>query len=141
VQVTDEARYRLRLATGFLEEARQDVGLERWRSCVDNSQLAAENAAKGVLALVAPVGATHDPAVLLRRVLSSGAYPASLEPRVIRIAECAAKLGWSVHVETDYGDYGAMQTPWELFVEADARDALDLAEEAVRLAGELVCGS
>jgi len=141
VQVTEEARYRLRLATGFLGEARQDAELQRWRSCVDNSQLAAENAAKGVLALVAPVGATHDPAVLLRRVLSGGAYPSLLEPRVMRIAECAAKLGWGVHVETDYGDYGTMQTPWELFGEADARNALALAEEAVRLAGELVSGS
>lgn len=86
--------------------------------------LAAENAAKGVLALVAPVGATHDPAVLLRRVLSSGAYPSSLEARVMRMAKCAVKLGWGVHVETDYGDYGTMQTPWELFGEADARGTL-----------------
>ena len=42
----------------------------------------------------------------------------------MRIAECAAKLGWGVHVETDCGDYGTMQTPWELFGEADARAAL-----------------
>jgi hypothetical protein len=29
----DEIRYRLRLAEGFLKEARQDSGLGRWRSC------------------------------------------------------------------------------------------------------------
>lgn len=50
-----EAEYRLRLAEGFLEEARQDVQLGRWRSCVDNSQVAAENAVKATLALIGPV--------------------------------------------------------------------------------------
>src|SRR3990172_6367765 len=59
--VTEEARYRLRLAHGFVEEARQDVGLQRWRSCVDNSQLAVENAAKAVLALLGPVGRNPTP--------------------------------------------------------------------------------
>jgi hypothetical protein len=31
--------FRLALAKGFLAEAEQDLTLERWRSCVDNSQL------------------------------------------------------------------------------------------------------
>lgn len=53
------AEYRLKLAQGFLNEARQDVGLGRWRSAVDNAQLAVENAAKAVLALLGPVGRTH----------------------------------------------------------------------------------
>jgi len=39
----EDARYRLRLAIGFLEEARQDLSLGRWRSCVDNAQLSVEN--------------------------------------------------------------------------------------------------
>lgn len=47
-----DAAYRLRVAQGFLEEARQDIELGRWR----NSQLAVENAAKAVLALLGPVG-------------------------------------------------------------------------------------
>jgi len=36
---SDSIRFRLALADGFLREARQDDELERWRSCVDNSQL------------------------------------------------------------------------------------------------------
>ena len=56
-----EARFRRRLAVGFLEEAKQDLELERWRSCVDNSQLATENAAKAALALLGPVGARTSP--------------------------------------------------------------------------------
>ncbi len=38
--------YRIALAAGFLAEADQDFTLERWRSCVDNAQLALENAGK-----------------------------------------------------------------------------------------------
>ncbi|NLG83298.1 MAG: hypothetical protein GX493_01535 [Firmicutes bacterium] len=36
-----DAAYRLRMAEGFLEEARQDVELGRWRSAVDNGQAVA----------------------------------------------------------------------------------------------------
>jgi hypothetical protein len=41
----EHALYRLMLAQGFLEESRQDVQLQRWRSAVDSSQLAVENSA------------------------------------------------------------------------------------------------
>ena len=41
-----DAEYRLRVARGFLDEAQQDAELQRWRSAVDNAQLAVENAAK-----------------------------------------------------------------------------------------------
>ena len=43
--------YRLALARGFLEEAEQDRELGRWRSCVDNSQLAVEDSGKAVISL------------------------------------------------------------------------------------------
>ncbi len=58
----ESALYRLKIAQGFLEESRQDMQLGRWRSAVDNSQLAVENSAKAVLSLVAPVGKIHNPA-------------------------------------------------------------------------------
>ena len=58
-----DADYRVKVAAGFLGEARQDVTLARWRSAVDNAPLAVENAAKAVLALLGPVGRTHNPAV------------------------------------------------------------------------------
>ena len=44
VKARDEVSYRLALAEGFLAEAEQDLDLNRWRSCVDNAQLAVENA-------------------------------------------------------------------------------------------------
>jgi HEPN domain-containing protein len=133
-----EAEYRLSLAEGFLEEARQDFTLGRWRACVDNSQLAVENAAKAVLALLGPVGRTHNPAVLLRRALQEGRFPGDIREPVEQITEYARLLGPDVHAQSDYGDEGSWKTPWELFGESDAKEALAIADQALRLARELV---
>ena len=127
-----DAKYRLRIAQGFLEESRQDVALTRWRSAVDNAQLATENAAKAVLALVGPVGRTHQPALLLRQALHI--FSPSHQQYVERLSEQAEMLGFDVHVQTDYGDEMEGVTPWELFNEDDARSALTIAEKAVELA-------
>ena len=127
-----DAQYRFRIAQGFLEESRQDVTLTRWRSAVDNAQLATENAAKAVLALVGPVGRTHQPALLLRQALQI--FSPSHQQYVERLSEQAEMLGFDVHVQTDYGDEMEGITPWELFNEDDARSALAIAEEAVGLA-------
>ena len=138
MQINDQARYRIRLAEGFLGEARQDMTLRRWRSCVDNSQLAVENAAKVALALLGPVGRTHNPATLLRQALADNRFPQETQVNVEQIAECAELLGPDIHVESDYGDETGWQTPWELFDESDAYQALNSAESAVSLAKELV---
>ncbi|MBU0491726.1 MAG: HEPN domain-containing protein [Chloroflexi bacterium] len=132
------AEYRLRVAQGFLGEARQDVNLERWRSAMDNAQLAVENAAKSVLALIGPLGRTHNPAGPLRQAVSDGVFAAPHHERVQRLAELAEVLGHDVHVQTDYGDEMGGRTPWELFDETDARQALAMAEEAVRRAEALI---
>mgnify|MGYP000198848194 CR=1 FL=1 len=134
----DSALYRLRVAEGFLDEARQDMSLRRWRSVMDNAQLAVENAAKTVLALLGPVGRTHNPTPLLQQALRDGRLAISAPERVERLAELAGLLGFDVHVQTDYGDEMAGHTPWELFGETDARQALAMAEEAVSLAREIV---
>lgn len=135
----DEALYRCKVAEGFLEEARQDWTLGRWRrSCVDNSQLAVELSAKTALALIGPVGQTHAPAALLYNALNAQKFPDALQAKIRRIAECARSLGPSVHVQSDYGDENTRRTPWELFDRTDAQKALSLAEEAVRLAKEII---
>lgn len=104
---------------------------------MDNSQLAVENAAKAVLALLGPVGRTHNPAVLLRQALREDRFPRAIAAQVERIAEHAEMLGPDIHIESDYGDEAGRQTPWDLFDEADARQALARAEEAVLLARQL----
>lgn len=134
----EQARYRLKLARGFLEEARQDTELERWRSAVDGAQLAVENAGKAVLALVGSIGRTHNPATQLRRLIEEGRFEAAHSENLERLAELAELLGPDIHMQTDYGDEVEGRTPWELFDEADARQALAVAEEAVSLAGQIV---
>lgn len=134
----NDADYRLKLAQGFLDEAHQDVNLERWRSTMDNSQLAVENAAKAVLALIGPVGRTHKPGPLLRQAAQDGTLEISDLTKVKRLAQLAELLGFDVHVQTDYGDEMGGRTPWELFDEPDARQALAMAEEAVKLAQEII---
>lgn len=134
----DSALYRLRVAEGFLDEACQDHRLGRWRSVMDNAQLAVENAAKAVLAILGPVGRTHNPAPLLRQALGDSRLADVDERDIQRLAELAELLGFDVHVQTDYGDEMAGLTPWELFDEADASEALAMAEEAVALARKVL---
>ena len=101
---------------------------------MDNAQLAVEHAAKAVLALLGPVGRTHSPAPLLRQALREGRLAKADPKKVRRLAELSELLGFDLHIRTDYGDEVAGRTPWELFDEADARQALSMAEEAVSLA-------
>ena len=129
-----QVTYRLRLGSGFLDEARQDIDLKRWRSAMDNSQLVVENAAKAVLSVLGPVGRTHFPATLLRSSLATNAWPDAIVPDVERLAQLTELLGFDVHMQTDYGDEADGLTPWELFDEEDARRALEIAEEAFGLA-------
>ncbi len=130
--------YRLRLAEGFLEEARQDVGLGRWRSAIDNAQLSIENSAKAVLAVLGPVGRTHYPAGELRRSVDENKWAERLIAPVQRLMEIAELYGFDVHVRTDYGDETDNLTPWELFDEDDARQALEVAIEAFGMASSVV---
>ena len=41
-------------------------------------------------------------------------------------------------MKSDYGDEETRQTPWELFDESRAKEALALAEEAVSLARQIL---
>jgi len=89
--------YRLALAEGFLAEAEQDVGLERWRSCVDNAQLAIENAGKAVLALFGVAPRTHDPAQQVAAVLRTQVLPAEIQEALRRTLPDLLALGSAEH--------------------------------------------
>src|SRR5712692_10203598 len=65
-------------ARGFLAEAEEDLCSSRWRSCVDDAQLAVENAAKSVIARFGPVPRTHDMSAVLSEHLRLGAVPPEL---------------------------------------------------------------
>lgn len=134
----EDAGYRLKLATGFRDEARQDCDIRRWRSCVDNSQLAVENAAKAALALLGPVGRTHKPGDLLLQAIDQHRFLLTAANPVRRLAGISEMLGWDIHVASDYGDEVDRRSPWELSGDSDARRALDLAEEALVLATSII---
>jgi HEPN domain-containing protein len=129
--VNAEADYRRRLAEGFLKEATEDMRLERWRSCVSNSQLAAENAAKAVLATAGPVGKTHQPSALLRQALTEGRYSEAERVAIEALAAASEALGADVHAESNYGDDARWLTPWEIFGRQEAQTALGQAEQAM----------
>ena len=132
-----DADYRLRLGRGFLAEAEEDLRPSRWRSCVDNSQLAVENAAKSVIARFGPVPRSHDMSAVLSELLRHGTVPPELREGVERLQELSRQLGFEEHVRSDYGDEARGITPWELFQEADAQRAIAIARRAVDLAGRL----
>lgn len=134
----EQVSYRLKLAQGFLNETRQDVDLKRWRSAMDNAQLSVENATKAILALLGPVGRTHNPAEQLRQALNQGVFGGDNLARAQQLAEQAELLGPDVHIQTDYGDEPGGRTPWELFSETDARQALATAEKALQLAQAVI---
>jgi HEPN domain-containing protein len=107
----EEARYRLRLAEGYLQEAEQLLGVSQWRACVSSAQLAVENSPKAVLALVGPLPKSHDlSAMLLDAAGDLGLGEESL-PVLQRLAECARLLGCREHIMTDYGDELAYRSP------------------------------
>ena len=75
MNAADDVAYRFGLANGFLNEAEQDMQLARWRSCVDNSQLAVENAGKAALFLFGVAPKSHEPARQITVLLRQASLP------------------------------------------------------------------
>ena len=124
-----DAEFRLKLAAGFLREAEEDVRLSRWRSCVDNAQMSVENAAKAVIAMRGPVPKVHQLEGALSKLVKDATLK-RLRKEIAILREIAGKLGFEEHVRTDYGDESQYRTPWELFDQESAEQALDLARKA-----------
>jgi len=138
VNWSDEIQYRLELAEGFLHEARQDIELKRFRSCVDNAQLSIENSVKAVLAVFGPVDKTHDPWLGLRDLLrKESVVPSGLREAANELAKLAARFGTKEHFLTDYGDESQFLSPWKLFDEKDAQEAKETAERCFVLSKEI----
>lgn len=134
----DLVEYRLRLAQGFLQEAEQDFTLQRWRSCVDNSQLANENAGKSVLALFGVVPKTHDPAQQIAQILRIQAPSGELRQLMEKMLPELLALGSAEHFLTDYGDEVTYRLPWDLFDKDAAAGALQSARRSLDSARRIV---
>ncbi len=127
----DLVRYRIRLAEGFLAEAEQDFSLGRWRSCVDNAQLAVENAGKTALAFFGVVPKTHDPARQIAQILRNQQVLPAVRELMEKMLPDLLALGSAEHFLTDYGDEVSYKLPWELFDKDAAADALKAARSSV----------
>ncbi len=111
--------YRIALATGFLNEAEQDFTLGRWRSCVDNAQLAVENAGKAALTLFGIAPKTYDPARQIAVVLREQELPANISESILSDGCAGARVrrrcGLQPHVararlrDLETGEHG---WPW-----------------------------
>ena len=100
----DDVKYRLNLARGFLREAEEDFGLNRWRSCVDNAQLSVENSGKAILMLFGVSPKTHEPAKHLAQLMENSEIPAPILQQMRDILPDFLLLGMEEHLMTDYGD-------------------------------------
>ncbi len=133
-----DVRYRLRLAEGFLGEAEEDVRSSRWRSCVDNAQLAVENAIKAVIGRYGPIPRSHDVAGLLDELVKRSDLPPGTAGKLPALKALGERLSYEEHIRSDYGEEGSYRTPWELFGPAEGAEALAAAREAVALARDIV---
>ncbi|MDZ7290669.1 MAG: HEPN domain-containing protein [candidate division KSB1 bacterium] len=129
-----DAEYRLRLAKGFQNEAEQDFQLQRWRSCVDNAQLAVENAGKAIIAIFEPVERTHNPAIKLRQLIDKNLIDTSLLDDLNTALSAFDELGFEEYFLTDYGDEEAYRDPWSLFSEEDAKKAMEITRQCLTVA-------
>jgi len=136
---SDDAKYRLRIAVGFCEEAGRNFNRSEWRACVDDAQLAVENAAKAIISCFHPAARTHEPDKELQDILDTHKNPpADVTAAISAVIVCCQALGWNAHVRTDYGDEATRRTPWELFDEPQAANALQYAREAGQNTGHVV---
>lgn len=134
----DDIKYRLDLATGFLGEAEEDVQLKRWRSCVDNAQLAVENSGKTILMLFGMSSKTHGPAKHLAQLIQDVEIPDSIRDRIKDVLPDFLLLGADEHFMTDYGDESSYKLPWDMFDRESAESALKAARNCKSAAEEII---
>ncbi|MEW6716795.1 MAG: HEPN domain-containing protein [Chloroflexota bacterium] len=127
----DEVAYHMALAEGFLSEAEQDKDLKRWRSCVDNAQLSAENSGKSVLALFQIVPKSHDPAKEIAVIIRNQRLPDSIRDKLQQLLPDLLALGLREHFLTDYGDETTYTLPWDLFTQESGQEALGAARSSI----------
>jgi HEPN domain-containing protein len=135
---SSDTEYRLRLAEGFLKEAREQLKYGLFRAVADAAQLAVENSVKAVIARFRPVPKTHDLDEAIGDLLDEVGFSDVEKSKLSRLRELAESLGFETHIRTDYGDESQHSTPWELYDEHEAREALGMAEEGYRVAEEFV---
>ncbi|MDJ0270459.1 MAG: HEPN domain-containing protein [Aigarchaeota archaeon] len=106
-----------------------------WAGVVEAAQLAAENAAKAVIAHFHIPSWTHDPSGEIMEILSE--ISVEYRDEAGRLAEIARTLA-PEHARTRYGEPLIRKTPGELYNEEKAANILGMAKEAVDMARRLL---
>lgn len=125
-----EVQYRVELATRYLKEAEDAIERRDYRSTVASSQLCAENAAKAIITLYRIPSWSHDPSHELLEVIRH------LRPELRRLAEELAEIARKLapeHGRATYGEPTRGLTPWDIYGEEDALEALSMARRALKL--------
>lgn len=133
----NEARYRLKLAEGYLNKAERFYEEASWHDCVRDAQATVENAGKTIVACFTPVEKSHEPAEQIRVMLEKGLIPAPARAMVVEALPDLEALGWKEHIQATYGDEATFTPPWELFDEAQAEAAIVAARRAAAAAREV----
>ena len=126
----DEVRYRYRLAVNYLRDANEAFNRGDWRGTVANAQLSAENAAKAVIAVYRVPSWSHDPSGELQELVDR--MPRELTDLVIELAGIARRLAPEFGRST-YGEPSMGLTPWDIYTQGDAENALGMAKRAVEI--------
>jgi len=126
----DEVRYRYRLAINYLRDANEAFNRGDWRGTVANAQLSAENAAKAVITVYRVPSWSHDPSGELQELVDR--MPRELADLVIELANIAKRLA-PEHGRSTYGEPSMGLTPWDIYTQGDAENALGMAKRAVEI--------
>lgn len=92
--------------------------------------MAAENAAKAVVAVHQVPSWSHDPSAELLEIVDR--LPEGLREAARRLARIAHELA-PEHGRVTYGEPARGVTPWEVYGRGDAMGTLNAAKESVRL--------
>lgn len=122
-----EIAYRLKLANRYLEEAEEAYRRRDFRMTVAASQLCVENAAKAVIAIYRIPSWSCDPSPELREVARQ--LPEDIRDLAYMLADAAYRLA-SEHGRATYGEPLRGLTPWDIYGETDALEALNTARNA-----------
>ena len=125
-----EVRYRVELAKRYLREAEEAIKRKDYRNTVASSQLCVENAAKAIIALYRIPSWSHDPSHELLEITPQ--LKPELRKLAKELAEIARKLA-PEHGRAAYGEPTRGLTPWDIYGEEDALEALSMARRAWKI--------
>ena len=128
---------RLKVAEIFLAEARQDLGVRRWLSCVGQAQVAVQHALKSAIALWRPIPHTRQPARTLLSMLEAEQIPPKFRGDVEALVDMAEVLNVELRAHIEYGDEVGGATPLEIVGQEEAQHAYRNAKRVTQAATDL----